>query len=57
MSDLYVNLQAPNGRKWSQPIGLFINNEIVPSSKGQLLESIDPAYVWFWFSFFSMLTS
>ncbi|KAJ4356104.1 mitochondrial aldehyde dehydrogenase [Didymosphaeria variabile] len=43
MSNLYVDLQAPNGRKWSQPIGLFINNEIVPSSNGQLLESIDPA--------------
>ncbi|KAJ4298016.1 mitochondrial aldehyde dehydrogenase [Kalmusia sp. IMI 367209] len=43
MAGLYVNLEAPNGRKWSQPIGLFINNEIVASSNKELLESIDPA--------------
>ncbi|KAF2009729.1 aldehyde dehydrogenase [Aaosphaeria arxii CBS 175.79] len=43
MSGLTVELQAPNGRKWAQPTGLFINNEFVPSSTGKTIESIDPA--------------
>ncbi|TDZ27413.1 putative aldehyde dehydrogenase-like protein [Colletotrichum spinosum] len=43
MTALSVELTAPNGRKWSQPTGLFINNEFVPSSSGQTIPSIDPA--------------
>lgn len=39
-----VELSAPNGRKWSQPLGLFINNEFVPSSNGQKLATINAVY-------------
>lgn len=42
MSDLTVSLTAPNGRKYDQPIGLFINNEFVKSKKGEMIESINP---------------
>jgi aldehyde dehydrogenase (NAD+) len=45
MTQLSIELTAPNGRTWSQPTGLFINNEFVPSQKGDLLSTIDPAYV------------
>jgi aldehyde dehydrogenase (NAD(P)+) len=41
-SDLFVELTAPNGRKYTQPIGLYINGEFVKSSNGQKLESINP---------------
>ncbi|KAK4123797.1 aldehyde dehydrogenase [Parathielavia appendiculata] len=37
-----VELTAPNGRKWTQPLGLFINNEFVKSSNGQKIASINP---------------
>ncbi|KAK4661471.1 mitochondrial aldehyde dehydrogenase [Podospora pseudopauciseta] len=37
-----VELTAPNGRKWTQPLGLFINNEFVKSSNEQKLASINP---------------
>lgn len=40
---LSTDLEAPNGRKYSQPTGLFINNEFVPSSSGKTITSIDPA--------------
>ncbi|RDL32083.1 putative aldehyde dehydrogenase [Venustampulla echinocandica] len=42
MSDLAVELTAPNGRKYIQPTGLFINNQWVKSSNGQKLTSINP---------------
>lgn len=42
MSSLSVDLTAPNGRKYTQPIGLFINNEFVPSKSGEKLASINP---------------
>ncbi|KAL2040248.1 hypothetical protein N7G274_007151 [Stereocaulon virgatum] len=42
MSDLVVNLKAPNGREYKQPIGLFINNEFVKSSSGEKITSINP---------------
>ncbi|KAL3442332.1 aldehyde dehydrogenase domain-containing protein [Aspergillus insuetus] len=42
MADLFVDLVAPNGVRYSQPTGLFINNEFVPSS-GPQITSIDPA--------------
>jgi aldehyde dehydrogenase (NAD(P)+) len=38
----FVQLTAPNGQSWSQPTGLFINNEFVLGS-GQPITSIDPA--------------
>ncbi|KAK3322393.1 aldehyde dehydrogenase domain-containing protein [Apodospora peruviana] len=37
-----VELKAPNGKSWSQPVGLFINNEFVKSSNEQKLASINP---------------
>jgi hypothetical protein len=42
MSDLSVELTAPNGKKYTQPTGLFINNEWVKSSNGQKITSINP---------------
>lgn len=33
----------PDGRKYQQPSGLFINNEFVKSSSGKTIESINPA--------------
>lgn len=44
MSDLSIELTAPNGTKYTQPTGLFINNEWVKSSNGQKLTSINPTY-------------
>ncbi|KAK0387222.1 hypothetical protein NLU13_5535 [Sarocladium strictum] len=41
-SDLLQELTAPNGRKYTQPIGLFINNEWVKSSDGGKIASINP---------------
>ena len=38
-----VELSAPNGKKWTQPLGLFINNEFVASSNGGKIASINPA--------------
>ncbi|KAF1958706.1 aldehyde dehydrogenase-like protein [Byssothecium circinans] len=43
MPDLFVELTAPNGRKYKQPRGLFINNEFVASKSGETLSSINPA--------------
>ncbi|ERS96093.1 aldehyde dehydrogenase (NAD(P)+) [Sporothrix schenckii 1099-18] len=42
MADLTVQLTAPNGRSYSQPTGLFINNEWVKSSDGGKITSINP---------------
>jgi len=42
MSDLTIELTAPNGRKYIQPTGLFINNTFVPGSKGNKVTSINP---------------
>lgn len=44
MSDLFVELTAPNGRKYTQPRGLFINNEFVKSKSGETITSINPRY-------------
>lgn len=41
-SDLFINLKAPNGREYQQPIGLFINNEFVKSKSGEKITSINP---------------
>ncbi|GKT47908.1 aldehyde dehydrogenase [Colletotrichum spaethianum] len=37
-----AELTAPNGRTWSQPLGLFINNAFVQSSSGQTLTTTNP---------------
>lgn len=42
MSNLKVDLTAPNGLKYRQPIGLFINNEWVRSSDEGKIASINP---------------
>nr|POF02584.1 aldehyde dehydrogenase [Quercus suber] len=42
MSSLTVELTAPNGKKYTQPTGLFINNEWVAGSKGEKITSINP---------------
>lgn len=42
---LSVELTAPNGRKYTQPQGLFINNEFVPAKSGEKIVSINPTYV------------
>lgn len=42
---LSVEIVTPNGHKYSQPTGLFINNEFVAASSGQTITSLDPAYV------------
>lgn len=43
MGNLSVELTAPNGVKYTQPTGLFINNEFVKATSGQTITSIDPA--------------
>ena len=42
---LSLELTAPNGRKYTQPTGLFINNEFVKSSDGGKISSVNPTYV------------
>ncbi|KAK1979953.1 aldehyde dehydrogenase [Colletotrichum cereale] len=37
-----TELTAPNGRTWTQPLGLFINNEFVQSSNAQTLATSNP---------------
>ncbi|CAG8958077.1 hypothetical protein HYFRA_00000421 [Hymenoscyphus fraxineus] len=40
---LFQRLTTPNGHTYEQPLGLFINNEIVASSSGRQITAIDPA--------------
>lgn len=40
---LQTEITLPNGNKFSQPTGLFINNEFVKSKAGKTLESINPS--------------
>ena len=42
MSDMEIELTAPNGVKYKQPLGLFINNEWVKPQKGEKITSINP---------------
>lgn len=39
---LFVDVTTPNGVKYKQPTGIFINNEFVKASGGTIV-SIDPA--------------
>ncbi|KAI0452737.1 aldehyde dehydrogenase [Xylaria acuta] len=43
MADLKVDLTAPNGKKFTLPTGLFINNEFVKASGGEKITSINPS--------------
>ncbi|KIE02429.1 aldehyde dehydrogenase ALDH, partial [Metarhizium majus ARSEF 297] len=43
MSAPSIQLTAPNGVKYTQPTGLFINNEFVKSRSGKTITSLDPA--------------
>lgn len=40
---LSIETTLPDGNKYSQPTGLFINNEFVPSKKGSTFDSFNPA--------------
>jgi aldehyde dehydrogenase (NAD+) len=39
---LDTNLHASNGHQWTQPLGLFINNEFTASARGRSLTTVDP---------------
>lgn len=39
---LSVDVTLPDGKKFTQPTGLFINNEFIKSKSGKTLESINP---------------
>ncbi|KAH8738093.1 aldehyde dehydrogenase domain-containing protein [Ilyonectria robusta] len=41
-SPLQAELTAPNGRVWSQPLGLFVNNQFVESSSGRTITTVNP---------------
>ena len=43
MSGLFVDLTTPNGIKYTQPLGLYINNEFVASSGKTRIETINPS--------------
>ncbi|KAJ5614230.1 hypothetical protein N7528_007884 [Penicillium herquei] len=38
-----LEIVTPNGHRYTQPTGLFINNEFVPATSGKTITSIDPA--------------
>lgn len=40
---LFQKTTTPNGQKYEQPLGLFINGEVVPSVGRKTIASIDPA--------------
>lgn len=40
---LFKKITTPNGQSYEQPLGLYINGEVVPSSSGKRIPSIDPA--------------
>ncbi|KAI1335126.1 aldehyde dehydrogenase [Xylariaceae sp. FL0016] len=37
-----VQIEAPNGTKWTQPLGLFINNEWVASKENKTIPAFNP---------------
>lgn len=45
MTDLFRELIAPNGHKYIQPLGLFINNEFLESSDNGSFDAYNPALV------------
>lgn len=44
MAALLQEITTPNGHTYKQPLGLFINNELVQGSSKNQITSIDPAY-------------
>lgn len=42
-SDLFQELTAPNGVKYEQPLGLFINNEFVAARSCKKITTVNPA--------------
>lgn len=40
---LFKTLTLPNGKQYEQPIGLFVNNEFVPSKAGKTFPVINPS--------------
>ncbi|KAK2468060.1 hypothetical protein H9L39_20282 [Fusarium oxysporum f. sp. albedinis] len=42
-SDLFAELVTPNGIRYQQPLGLFIDNKFVPSKSDSRISTIDPA--------------
>ena len=38
-----ANITLPSGKKYTQPTGLFINNEFVKAKSGKSFEAINPA--------------
>jgi hypothetical protein len=47
MSDLTIDLTAPNGKKFTLPTGIFIDNEFVKSKSGEKITSINPTLATF----------
>lgn len=41
-SPLSVQLTAPNGVTYEQPLGLFINNEFVAARSGETIDAVNP---------------
>lgn len=41
-SQLFHELTAPNGSKYNQPVGLFINNEWCPAKSGEEITVVSP---------------
>jgi aldehyde dehydrogenase (NAD(P)+) len=41
-ADLEAELTAPNGQRWTQPLGLFANNEFVRSEAEGKLATVNP---------------
>ena len=45
MSDLTIDLTAPDGKSFTLPTGIFIDNEFVKSKSGEKITSINPTSV------------
>lgn len=43
-SNLFQDIVAPNGHKYTQPLGLFINNEWRPAKSNNTITVISPRY-------------
>ncbi|KAH7159424.1 Aldehyde/histidinol dehydrogenase [Dactylonectria estremocensis] len=42
-ASVFADLVTPNGIRYRQPLGLFINNQFVESRSGETISTIDPA--------------
>ncbi|KAL7934777.1 hypothetical protein V8C35DRAFT_299741 [Trichoderma chlorosporum] len=41
-SRLETKLSAPNGIRWTQPLGLFIDNQFTESNGGDMITTVNP---------------